>query len=129
MESNAFILLGIFGVALLLSAFVIVYVHDPRKLPFFTAIDPITHMPLYRAREEAKVIAKYVAITGGIILIGSLAGLLACEFSASSLLSQDSPHQLPARCLISADAVGEFDFLHDLKKPCPPRYAIFLNPS
>ncbi len=79
MESPVFILMSIFGGSLLFSAFVIRFVKDPRDLPFFTPIHPITHMPLYRAREEAKVIAKYVAIIGGIILFCSLIGLLLCE--------------------------------------------------
>ena len=79
MESAVFILMGIFGIALLFSAFWIIIVNDPRELPFFTAVNPITHMPLYQAKEEAKIIAKYVAIVGSIILIGCLIGLLLCD--------------------------------------------------
>ncbi|MBR4696273.1 MAG: hypothetical protein IKO94_09360 [Selenomonadaceae bacterium] len=70
---------GIFGAALLLSAAIIASSDDPRKLPFFTPIDPICSMPKYKAKEAAKKIAKYVAIIGGFILIISLLGVLLCE--------------------------------------------------
>ncbi|SHL04595.1 hypothetical protein SAMN05216582_1365 [Selenomonas ruminantium] len=79
MEEPAFILMAIFGTALLLTAFIIISVSDPRELPFFTAIHPITSMPLNQARAEARIIAKYVAIIGLIILFLSLAALLFCE--------------------------------------------------
>ena len=48
MEEPAFILMAIFGASLLLSALIIVSVKDPRELPFFTPIHPITSMPLAR---------------------------------------------------------------------------------
>ena len=79
MEEPVFILMSIFGAALLLAALAIVSVDDPRELPFFTPIHPITSMPLDKARIEAKTIARYVAIIGGIILGLSLLGILFCE--------------------------------------------------
>ena len=79
MEEPAFIFMAIFGAALLLSAAIIASSDDPRKLPFFTPIDPICSMPKYKAKEAAKKIAKYVAIIGGFILIISLLGVLLCE--------------------------------------------------
>lgn len=79
MEEPAFILMAIFGASLLLSALIIVSVKDPRELPFFTPIHPITSMPLARAKNEAKTIGKYIAIIGGIILALSLLGILVCE--------------------------------------------------
>ena len=72
MDSAPFIFMNIFGFVLILCALWIRTANDPRELPFFTVIHPITHMNLSDAQKEAKVIAKYVAIIGCVISIVSL---------------------------------------------------------
>jgi hypothetical protein len=75
MDSSPFIFLSIFGFLLILSAYWIFVSNDPKKLPFFTSINPITHMSLYDSKQEAKIISKYVFLIGLIILIISFIGM------------------------------------------------------
>ena len=66
---EALMFLSIFGGLLILCSWGIASSEDPRKLPFFTAIHPITHMSLCDAKKEAIIIAECVRLIGLTILI------------------------------------------------------------
>ncbi len=75
MEHALFLFL-IFGICLILAAGWICLLKDPRDSIFFCKAHSLRKMSKSQARIEAKKTAKYVAITGIIMTILCLLGLL-----------------------------------------------------
>ncbi len=76
MEEPAFILFLIFGICLILAAGWISILKDPRDSIFFVRAHSLRKKPKSEAVEDAKRTAKYVAVTGGVIIILSILGML-----------------------------------------------------